>query len=134
MTHLPEVEAELRQAPFDALLVAVEAAVAQQDRVQPAVGGVPVALRVVPARLFGDADRGEGDGDDVDVPGPDAGEREAELRRLVRHAVLGVLVADEALLLGGGDEPAVDVEGGGGVVGERAGKAEDGEGQGRASG
>jgi hypothetical protein len=40
-----------------------------------------------------------------------------------------MLVADKAFFFGGCDELAVDVEGGRRVVGQGAGKAEDGQGQ-----
>lgn len=62
-----QVEAKLEQAPFDALLVTVEAPVTGKDRVERAIRGVPVTLGVVPARLLAQADRGERDGHRVDV-------------------------------------------------------------------
>ena len=104
-----QVEAELEQAPFDAFLVTVEAAVAGEDRVERAVRCVPVALGVVPARLLAKADRSKRDGHRIDLRRLDAGEVQAELRRLVGHAVLGVLVAHEAFFFRSGDELAVDV-------------------------
>ena len=121
--NLLQVEAELCQAPFDALPVAEVAAVAGEDRIQCAVGCIPVALRIMPARLLGQADRRKGDGHDVDVGRFDAGELKAELRCFVGHAVLRVLVADEAFFLCGRHQLAVDVEGGGGIVRQCAGKS-----------
>ncbi|MPN60423.1 hypothetical protein SDC9_208151 [bioreactor metagenome] len=81
----------------------------------------------MPARLVGQADRREGNGHGGDVLRLDAGEIQAEAGGFVGHAVLGMLVADKAFFFGGCDELAVDVEGGGRIVGEGAGKAEDGQ-------
>ena len=125
---LRKIETELRQAPFDALLVALEAAVAGEQGVEGAVRGVPVALGVMPARLVGEADGREGNGDGGNVLRLDAGEFQAETGGFVGHAVLGMLVAHEAFFFSGGDELAVDVQGCRRVVGEGAGKAEDGQG------
>ena len=107
---LLRVEAELDQAPLDALLVAGEAAIAGEDRIERTVRGVQVAPGIVPARLFHDADRRIGNGNGVNVGRLDAGELEAEFGGFVRHAVLRVLVAHEAFLFGGGDQLAVDVK------------------------
>ena len=119
-----QVETQLLQAPGDALPVAVEAPVAGDERVERAIRGIPVAPGVVPARRFGEADRCKGNGYRVNVGRLDAGKFQAELRRFVRHAVLGVLVANEALLLSRRDELAVDVERCRRVVGQRAGQSE----------
>jgi hypothetical protein len=56
--------------------------------------------------------------------GCDAGKLQTELGGLVGHAVLGVLVANEAFLLCRCDEFAVDVERRRRVVGQRAGQSE----------
>jgi hypothetical protein len=122
--RLLQVEAKLQEAPLDTLTVAMEAPVAGQDRVQSAVGSIPVAFRIVPARRFRKADRGKGDGHRVYVLRPDAGKLQAELRGLVGHTVLGVLVANETLLLCRCDELAVDIERCRRIVGQCAGQAE----------
>ena len=107
--HLLQVEAELHQAPLDALLVAFVAAVAEEDGIERAIRRVGVALGVLPAGLLEDADGGEGNGDHVDIRGLDASLLQAELGRLVGHAVLRVLVTHEALFFGGSNKLAVDV-------------------------
>lgn len=58
---------------------------------------------------------------------------QAELGGLVGHAVLRMLVAHEALFLDRRDQLAVDVQGGGRVMAERAGQAENGQCHGKAS-
>jgi hypothetical protein len=121
---LPEIETELQQAPLDALAVTVKTPVAGQDGVERTLGCIPVAFCIVPACRFGEADRGKGNGHRIDLGGLDAGKLQAELRSLVGHAVLGVLVANEALLLCRCDEFAVDVERRRRVVGQRAGQPE----------
>jgi hypothetical protein len=63
------------------------------------------------------------DADHIASLGLDAGKIQAEARRLVRHAVLGMLVADEAFFFSGGNEFAVNIEGGRRVVGQCAGKS-----------
>ncbi|MCY1368149.1 hypothetical protein D9M69_551160 [compost metagenome] len=122
--HLLGVEAQLLQAPDDLLAVALVAAVAHEDGVEGAIRGVPVTLGVVPAGLAEQADGGEGNGHHIDVGRFDAGLFQAELGRLVGHAILRVLVAHEALFFRGGDQLAVDVERGGRIMAEGAGKAE----------
>ncbi len=117
------VEAQLLQAPDDLLAVALVATIAHQDRVEGAVRGVPVALGIVPARLAEQADRGERDGYHVDVGWLDACLFQAELRRLVGHAVLRMLVTHEALFFGGGNQFAVNVQGRGRVMAKGAGQA-----------
>ena len=111
-----QVEAELLQAPLDALVVTLVAAVAEQDRIQRAIRRVGVALGVVPAGLFHDADGSEGNRHHVDIGRLDPCLLQAELRRFVGHAVLRVLVTHEALFLDGRDQLAVDVQGGGRVM------------------
>lgn len=120
---LLRVEAQLLQAPDDLLAVTLVATVAHQDRVEGAVRGVPVALGIVPARLAEQTDGGERDGHYVDVGRLDAGLLRAELRRLVGHAVLRMLVTHEALFFGGGNQFAVDVQGRGRVMAKGAGQA-----------
>jgi hypothetical protein len=73
----------------------------------------------MPACLFEKADRREGNGHRVDVRGLMPA-KSRQNRRLVGHAVLGVLVAHEAFFFRRGDQLAVDVERGGGVVGTSA--------------
>ena len=116
-----EVEAELGQAPFDPLLVAIVAAIAGENRVQRAVRGVPVAFCVVPACFLAKADWCEWNGYSIDIRRLDACELQAEFRGFVGHAVFGVLVAHEAFFFSGRDEFAVDVQRGGRVMGQRAG-------------
>lgn len=117
------VEAQLFQAPDDLLAVALVASVAHQYSVEGAIRGVPVALGIVPARLAEQADRGERDGYHVDVGWLDASLFQAELRRLVGHAVLRMLVTHEALFFGGGNQFAVNVQGRGRVMAKGAGQA-----------
>ncbi len=121
---LLQVEAELLQAPLDTLLVAVVATVAHENGIQRAIRRVPVALGVVPASLLEDADGREGNRHHVDVGRLDAGLLQAELGRLVGHAILGMLVAHETLFFDGCDQFAVDVQSGGRIMTEGAGKAE----------
>ncbi|MNJ58888.1 hypothetical protein D3C77_545450 [compost metagenome] len=109
---------------MDAFLVAIIATVAHENGVERAVRGVPVALGVVPTGFLENADGRKGNRHHVDVARLDAGLLQAELGGLVGHAVLRVLVAHEALLLGSSDELAVDVEGSGRIMAEGAGKAE----------
>ncbi|OMP11032.1 hypothetical protein COLO4_04070, partial [Corchorus olitorius] len=117
------IEAQLLQTPDDLLAVALVAAVAHQDRVKGAVRGVPVALGIVPASLAEQADRGERNRHHIDVGRLDAGLFQAELRRLVGHAVLCMFIAHEALFFGGGDQLAVDVQGRGRIMAKGAGQA-----------
>ena len=117
------IEAELCQAGKDAVTVAAVTAVAVEERIQPAIRRVPVAPRIVPARRPEQADRREGNRHRVDIRRPDAGEIEAEFRRRAGHALLGVLVADEAFFLRRRDQLAVDVERGGRIVRQRAGES-----------
>ena len=77
----------------------------------------------MPACLFGEADRCEGNRYGINIRRLDSGKFQTELCCFVGHAVLGVLVADEAFLLGGGNQLAADVERGRGVVGQCAGKS-----------
>ncbi len=76
---LLQVEAQLLETPFDALLVAVIAAVAHENGIQRAIRCVPVTLGIVPARLFEDADGCERDRHHIDVGRFDAGLLQAEL-------------------------------------------------------
>lgn len=75
----------------------------------------------MPARLPGEADRREGDGHRADLRRLDAGEFQAELCRLVRHTVFGVLVAHEALFFGRCNQLAVNVERGRWIMAQCAG-------------
>ena len=117
------VEAQLLQAPDDLLAIALVATVAHQDGIECTIRGVPIALGIVPPRLAEQADRGERDGYHVDVGRLDACLFQAELRRLVGHAVLRMLVTHEALFFGGGNQLAVNVQGRGRVMAKGAGQA-----------
>jgi hypothetical protein len=81
----------------------------------------------VPAGRPGEVDRREGNGHHVDLGGVDPGLAQAKGGCFQRHAVLGMLVADKALLFGGGHQFAVDVQGGGGIVAEGAGEPQNGQ-------
>jgi hypothetical protein len=119
-----EIKTELQQTPFDAFSIAEETPVAGQEGVQRPIRRIPVAFGIVPAGAFGEADRRKRNGHRVDLGRLDAGKFQAELRRFVGHAILGVLVADEALLFRCGNELAIDVQRGRRIVGQRAGKSE----------
>lgn len=79
----------------------------------------------MPTGFAEQADGREWDGDDVDIRWLDVRLFQAELSRLVRHAVLCVFVAHEALFLGSGDQLAIDIEGRGGIMAKGAGQAKD---------
>ena len=118
------IETQLLKAPDDLVAIALVATVAHQDRIEGAIRRVPVTLGVVPAGFVEDADRCERDRYHIHIARLDPGLFQAELGRLVGHAVLRVLVAHEALFFGGRDQLAVDIQGGGWIMAEGAGKAE----------
>ena len=118
---LLEVEAELYKTPFNTLLVTVVAAVAGEDGVKRAVRRVKITFGVVPAGFFKNADWRKRNGYRVNISGLDSCLLQTEFCRFVGHAALGVFVADEAFLFGGGNELAVNVECCRRIVCQRAG-------------
>ena len=119
-----QVETQLLQAPLNLLVVTLVAAIAHEDRIEGAIRCVPVALGILPAGFLEDADRRKRNSHHINVGRFDPGLFQTELGRLVGHAVLRVLVAHKALFFGGRDQLAVDIQGGGWIMAEGAGKAE----------
>lgn len=107
---LLQVEAELHQAPLDTFFVAFVTAVTEQNRIEGTIRRIGVTLGVLPAGLLEDADGSEGNRHHIDVRGLDTRLFQTELGRFVRHAVLRMLVAYEALLFHRRDQLAVDVQ------------------------
>ena len=60
----------------------------------------------------------------TDIARLDASEVETELRRFVRHTVLGMLVANEALLFRSRNQRAINIKGGRRVVRNGTGQSE----------
>ena len=119
------IEAQLLQTPKNLIAITLEAAVSGQDGIERTIRRVPVTLGVMPAGLTAkQADRGKGDTDDIHVCRLNAGLLKTEFGRLVGHTVLGVLVAYKALFFYRSNQLAVDIECGGGVVTQCAGKAQ----------
>lgn len=117
------IETQLLEAPDNLVAIALVATVTHQDRIERAVRGVPVTLGVMPASLAEQADRRERNRYHINVGWLDAGLLEAELRRLVRHAVLCMFIAHKALFLSRRDQLAVDVQSCGRIMAKGAGQA-----------
>ncbi len=122
---LLRIEAQLLEAPDNLVAVALVTAIAHQQRIEGAIRCVPVTLGVMPAGLAEQADRGERNRDHVDVRRLDACLFQTELRRLVGHAVLCVLVTNEALFFGRCYQLAVDIKRCGRIMAKGAGQAKD---------
>ena len=122
------VDAEFAACAHHPGAIAAKAPVAVEDRIERAVGRVPVPARVMPAAAIEKPDAGIRERHRVDVCRTEARFLQAIARRLEGHAAVGVLDPDEALLLGGGDDLAVGQEGGRGVVTQCAGQAQDDQG------
>src|SRR5690606_39376017 len=77
--------------------------------------------------LVADADWSGGNGDDIAVRRSDSGMLQSEFGRLVGHAVLGMLVAHEALFLHGSNQLAIDIQGSGRIMAQSAGQSQNGQ-------
>ena len=94
----------------DATGVAPVTAIAIKNRIQCAIGGIPIACGIVPARWRSQADRGKWHGNHIHVSGTDTGPGQAKPGGLDGHGVLSVFVTAEALFLDGSHEGAVYIE------------------------
>ncbi len=77
--YLLQIETQLLQAPLDALVVALVAAITKQNGIQCAIRRVPVPLGIMPASLLEDADWRKRDGDHIDIGGFNASVFQAKL-------------------------------------------------------
>ena len=119
------VDAELAPQVEDPPAVAAEAPIAVEDGVEGPLRRIPVAAGVVPARRAEEGNRRIGAGDGIDIPGGHAGSVEAVAGRFERQPPEGVLLAHEAFLLRRSCDPAVHQQGGGRIVPQGAGQAQD---------
>ena len=102
------VDAERGTHDQHASSIASIAPIAVEERIERAIGRVPVTFRVMPARRRVESDRCIRERDHVDVARFDACELQTEPGRVQRHPILRVLVANEALFFCGRDDLAVD--------------------------
>ena len=121
---LDPVDAERGTHDQHASSVASIAPIAVEERIERAIGRVPVTSRVMPARRRVESDRCVGKRDHVDVARFDAGELQAEPGRVQRHPILRVLVANEAFFFCRRDDFAVDQQRRRRIVIQRSGQSQ----------
>ncbi len=122
--HLATANIEIRDQLVELNHITVMTPVAIEQRRQRPIRGVPVACRIVPAGEAAKRDLGMRKGHHIDSFRADTGKLQTEAGRLIGEAPLGVLVADEALLLRRCDQLAINKKRRRGVMADRAGYAQ----------
>ena len=121
---LRPVDAQMLPRLHHAAAAAPKAAVAVDQRIERSVRRIPVPLGVAPTSRADEADGRVGKSNGIHFPRAEASRFQAIAGRLLRHAVFGMLVPYEALLLSRRHQLAVHQQRRGGVVAQGAGEAE----------
>ena len=122
--HLVPGNPEFFHEPANLLHIASVTAIAIEQGIEGAVGRVPVAAGVMPARATENGDRRAGHRHRVDVAGLYLRGTNAEARRLPWHVAFGVLASDQTFLFDGRHQFAIDEQRRRGIVAECARKSE----------